>query len=47
MYSRKRIHHRTEKLQNRGWKLVENVTNVNRDMKIERIFGYDVAARLV
>jgi hypothetical protein len=42
MYSRKRIHHRTAKLENRGWKQVENVTNVNRDMKIERIFGYDL-----
>jgi hypothetical protein len=43
MYSRKRIHHRTAKLEDRGWKQIENVTNVNRDMKIERIFGYDVS----
>ena len=43
MYSRKRIHHRTAKLIERGWKLTENVTNVNRDMKIERIFGYDLS----
>ena len=43
MYSRKRIHHRTAKLIERGWKITENVTNVNRDMKIERIFGYDLS----
>ena len=43
MYSRKRIHHRTSKLIERGWKITENVTNVNRDMKIERIFGYDLS----
>lgn len=43
MYSRKRIHHRTAKLIERGWKITENITNVNRDMKIERIFGYDLS----
>lgn len=43
MYSRKRINHRTAKLEDRGWKQIENVTNVNRDMKIERIFGYDLS----
>jgi hypothetical protein len=37
MYSHKRAQHRKVKLQNRGWKEIENTTEVNRDLKLENI----------
>jgi hypothetical protein len=37
MYSHKRAQHRKVKLQNRGWKEIENTTEVNRDLKLQNI----------
>jgi hypothetical protein len=37
MYSNKRAIHRKVKLQSRGWKEIENSTEVNRDLKLENI----------
>lgn len=39
MYSRKRAQHRKVKLESRGWKEIENKTDVNRDMKINVLFN--------
>jgi hypothetical protein len=38
MYSQKRANHRKVKLQNRGWKEIENSLEVNRNLKLENIF---------
>jgi hypothetical protein len=35
MYSQKRALHRKIKLQDRGWKEIDNTTDINRDLKIE------------
>jgi hypothetical protein len=39
MYSERRINHRKIKLETRGWKEIENKTDVNRDMKINVLFN--------
>ena len=39
MYSQKRAQHRKIKLKTRGWKEIENKTDVNRDMKINVLFN--------
>jgi hypothetical protein len=42
MYSYKRIHHRTAKLQDRGWREIENTIPNNRDLKIDRLLDSDL-----
>ena len=42
MYSEKRFLFRKYKLEDRGWKEVENTSWVNRDLKMERIFNDEV-----
>jgi len=39
MYSEKRIHHRIAKFIDRGWTQIENVTHINRDLKIGEILS--------
>lgn len=45
MYSQKRVHHRKAKLESRGWKEVENKTNLNRDLKINNVLGLESQLR--
>jgi hypothetical protein len=37
MYSRKRALHRKVKLEDRGWKEIENIKNINRELKIANV----------
>ena len=37
MYSQKRVHHRKSKLEDRGWKEIENIKNINRELKIANV----------
>lgn len=41
MHSEKRIHHRTHKLQSRGWREIENTIPNNRDLKINKLINLD------
>lgn len=37
MYSQKRAQHRKHKLEDRGWKEIENIKNINRELKIANV----------
>lgn len=45
MYSQKRAQHRKVKLEDRGWKEIENVKNINRELKIANLLDENPTLR--
>jgi hypothetical protein len=41
MYSERRINHRIHKLKDRGWKEIENKSDINRELKIDNVLKHE------